>query len=77
MKAKRRKKRMMKMRWSTWLQIIHKRTLGLTQLSMRRGLLKLLIVEPATISISFLFYFLLYCCCFLYLGLFCLANLLA
>ena len=53
---KRRKKRMMMMkerRWSIWLQIIPKRTLGMTQMPMRQNLLKLLVVEP--VAVSFLF----------------------
>ena len=55
---------MMKKRWSTWLWIIPKKTLGMTRMPMRQGLLELLVVEPT--AISFYFYFL--CLC-----LFCLA----
>ena len=44
---------MMKRRWSIWLRIIPKRTLGMTRMPMRQGLLKLFAVE--SVAISFLF----------------------
>ena len=68
MKARRREKRMMimmmmmKRRWSTWLWIIPKKTLGMTQMLMHQGLLELLSVEPVVVS----FYFYLYLFFFLF-----------
>ena len=55
MKARRRRK---KMRWSTIrLQIISKRTLGMTRMPMRYGLLELPAIRPAVFSFCLLFYY--------------------
>ena len=53
-KRKKKKKMMMmkKRRWSTQLQAISKKTLGMTRTPMHQGLLELLAIEP-----SFFFFF--------------------
>ena len=51
---------MMKRRWSSWLQTITKKTLGMRRMPMCQGLLEVLTVEPAVVFYIFYFRFILF-----------------
>ena len=59
-KRRRGRRKRRKRRWSIKLQIILERTLGMTRILMRHGLLELLTIRFAVLSLLFLFYFYFY-----------------